>query len=138
MSEASEIRMGLLRRRISYEDFAERCGISLESFKEMMNRGDLSGEVLNEYAALDVVDVVGGIREQEFGEETEDRCHFGRECLNDRIQIIEFEDGRRAGMVRKRKEFRPKYGLPCEVRDSGESGWLELVGKYRSNGVRLD
>ena len=163
MSDATEIRMGLLRRRVSIEAFAVQCGLSVNALREMLDGGELSGEVLSCYAALEV----GGVGEKqvedvpkkevkevkveqegELGEVCKNidewepmeevTCVFGRACTNDRIQIIVFSDGRRDGMIRKKKDFRPRHGLPCEVRESADAGWLELVGNYRNNGVRLD
>ena len=160
MSDATEIRMGLLRRRVSIEAFAIQCGLSVNALREMLDGGELSGEVLSCYAALEVGGVgekqVEDVPKKEVEVEQEDElgevcknidewepmeevtCVFGRPCRNDRIQIIVFSDGRRDGMIRKKKEFRPRHGLPCEVRESADAGWLELVGNYRNNGVRLD
>ena len=160
MSDATEIRIGLLRSRVSIEAFAIQCGLSGNALREMLDVGELSGEVLSCYAALEV----GGVGEKqvedvpkkevkveqegELGEVCKNidewepmeevTCVFGRPCRNDRIQIIVFSDGRRDGMIRKKKDFRPRHGLPCEVRESADAGWLELVGNYRNNGVRLD
>ena len=160
MSDATEIRMGLLRRRVSIEAFAIQCGLSVNALREMLDVGELSGEVLSCYAALEV----GGVGEKqvedvpkkeveveqegELGEVCKNidewepmeevTCVFGRPCRNDRIQLIVFSDGREDGVIRKKKEFRPRHGLPCEVRESADAGWLELVGNYRNNGVRLD
>ena len=160
MSDATEIRMGLLRRRVSIEAFAVQCGLSVNALREMLDGGELSGEVLSCYAALEV----GGVGEKqvedvpkkevkveqegelgdvcmnidEWEPMEEGACVFGRPWRNDRIQIIVFSDGREDGVIRKKKEFRPRHGLPCEVRESEDAGWYELVGNYRNNGVRLD
>ena len=123
MGEVDDIRVGLLRRRVTHEEFAESCGMGLSDFKSMLESGEVSDGVRGAYAALDA-----GVR----------GCVFGRAVVNDRIQVINYVDGVEAGKVRKKREFRPREGLPCEVRESGEDGWLELVGKYRDNGVRLD
>lgn len=64
-------------------------------------------------------------------------CWSGRAVVNDRLMVVEFDDGT-SGMVRKHRDFKPKRGLVMEVRHSEESGFYELVGEYRKNGVRLD
>lgn len=64
-------------------------------------------------------------------------CWSGRPVVNDRILVVEFDDGT-SGMVRKKSDFKPKHGLVMEVRHSGEEGFYELVGEYRKNGARLD
>ena len=153
--------MGLLRRRVSVGEFAVQCGLSVNELNEEFASGELSDAVLAAYGSLDdngvgkkqVEDApkkeVEHVKEEgELGEvcknidewETieEVTCVFGRPCRNDRIQIIVFSDGRRDGMIRKKREFRPRHGLPCEVRESEDAGWYELVGNYRNNGVRLD
>ena len=61
MSDATEIRMGLLRRRVSIEAFAIQCGLSVNALREMLDVGELSGEVLSCYAALEV----GGVGEKQ-------------------------------------------------------------------------
>lgn len=147
MADATEIRMGLLRRRVSVGAFAVQCGLSVNELNEEFASGELSDAVQSAYESLDdngvgkkqVEDAPK--KEIELPEEApmeEVTCVFGRACTNDRIQIIVFSDGRRDGMLRKKKDFRPRHGLPCEVRESADAGWLELVGNYRNNGVRLD
>ena len=147
MVDATEIRMGLLRRRVSVGAFAKQCGLSVNALNEEFASGELSDAVQSAYGSLDnngvgkkqVEDTPK--KEVELPEEApmeEVTCVFGRACTNDRIQIIVFSDGRRDGMLRKKKEFRPRHGLPCEVKESADEGWLELVGRYRNNGVRLD
>ena len=161
MADATEIRMGLLRRRVSVGAFAVQCGLSVNALNEEFASGELSDAVRAAYESLDdngvgkkqvedapkkeveeveqegeLGEVCKNIDEWEPMEEV--TCVFGRPCRNDRIQIIVFSDGRRDGMIRKKKDFRPRHGLPCEVRESADAGWLELVGNYRNNGVRLD
>ena len=158
MVDATEIRMGLLRRRVSVGAFAKQCGLSVNALNEEFASGELSDAVQSAYAALEVggkgkkqvedapkkeVEQEGELGEvckniDEWEPMEEVTCVFGRACTNDRIQIIVFSDGRRDGMIRKKKDFRPRHGLPCEVRESADAGWLELVGNYRNNGVRLD
>ena len=147
MVDATEIRMGLLRRRVRGGAFAVQCGLSGNELNEEFASGELSDAVLAAYESLDDNGVgqkqVEELpkKEVELPEEApkeEVTCVFGRPCRNDRIQIVVFSDGRRDGMIRKKKEFRPRHGLPCEVRESVDAGWLELVGNYRNNGVRLD
>ncbi len=147
MADATEIRMGLLRRRVSVGAFAVQCGLSVNALNEEFASGELSEAVQSAYESLDdngmgkkqVEDAPK--KEIELPKEApmeEVTCVFGRPCTNDRIQIIVFSDGRRDGMLRKKKDFRPRHGLPCEVKESADAGWLELVGNYRNNGVRLD
>ena len=132
MEEASDIRMGLLRRKVSNERFAERCGMSVDALEEMLGSGEVSDEVLSHYVGLEV--------EEEAREEDEKRevlgVVFGRDVPNDRLQVVIFPDGSE-GKVRKKREFRPKHGLPCEVKESVEEGFHVLVGRYRDTGVRL-
>ena len=138
MINASEIRMGLVRRRVSQEVFAERCGVGLGALKEMFRVGEVSGEVMNEYAALDNAEEA--LKEGESSKESVDKnggCIFGRPVRNERLQLVVFPDGSEMRM-RKKMEFRPKYGLPCEGEPSEEEGFVRLVGLYRNNGVRLD
>ena len=156
--------MGLLRRRVSVGEFAVQCGLSVNELNEEFASGELSDAVLAAYGSLDdngvgkkqvedapkkEVEHVEHVEEEgELGEVCKNidewepieevTCVFGRPCRNDRIQIIVFSDGRRDGMIRKKREFRPRHGLPCEVRESEDAGWYELVGNYRNNGVRLD
>ena len=139
--------MGLLRRRVSVGAFAKQCGLSVNALNEEFASGELSDAVQSAYESLDDTGVgqkqveelpkkeVEQVEEAPMEEVT---CVFGRPCRNDRIQIVVFSDGRRDGMLRKKKDFRPRHGLPCEVRESVDAGWLELVGNYRNNGVRLD
>jgi len=135
MSEGNDIRVGLLRRRVTHDEFAESCGMSVRELKEMLDMGEVSDGVRGAYAALDAG---GEVRGGEIVEVDARSCVFGRPVKNESIQVIDYLDGGRAGMVRKRRDFKPRHGLPCEVKSSGEDGWLELVGKYRDNGVRLD
>ena len=156
--------MGLLRRRVSVGAFAVQCGLSVNELNEEFASGELSDAVRAAYESLDdngvgekqvedapkkEVEQVEDVKEEgERGEVCKNSdewepieevtCVFGRPCRNDRIQIIVFSDGRRDGMIRKKREFRPRHGLPCEVRESEDAGWYELVGNYRNNGVRLD
>ena len=137
MSESSDIRVGLLRRRVSLEEFAEQCGLSVNALEEELGGDSVGDGVLSAYAAL-VAKEEGFLGEKPVKEGlVEPTCVFGRPVTNDRIQIVVFSDGRRDGMLRKKRNFKPRHGLPCEVRESGEEGWLELVGSYRDNGVRL-
>ena len=150
MSEATEIRMGLLRRRVSVGAFAKQCGLSVNALNEEFASGELSEAVRTAYESLDdngvgkkqVEDAPKKeVEEVDLPEEApmeEVTCVFGRACRNDRIQLIVFSDGREDGVIRKKKDFRPRHGLPCEVKESDEKGWFELVGNYRNNGVRLD
>ena len=147
MVDATEIRMGLLRRRVSVGAFAVQCGLSVNELNEEFASGELSDAVFAAYGSLDDNGVgkkqmeelpkkeVEQVEEAPMEEVT---CVFGRPCRNDRIQIVVFSDGRRDGMIRLKKECRPRHGLPCEVRESVDAGWLELMGNYRNNGVRLD
>lgn len=64
-------------------------------------------------------------------------CWSGRPVVNQRLLVIEFDDGT-TGLVRKKEEFSPRHGLVMEVRALEEEGFYELVGEYRDNGVRLD
>ena len=132
MDEVGDIRMGLLRRKVSNERFAERCGMSVDVLEEMLGSGEVSDEVRSHYAGLEVA--------EEAREEDEKRevlgVVFGRAVTNDRLQLVVFPDGSE-GRLRKKREFRPKYGLPCEVKESVEEGFHVLVGRYRDNGVRL-
>jgi len=152
MSEAVEIRMGLLRRGVSHEVFAERCGMGVVLLKEMLRGGEVSDGVRGEYASLLVesgeeegnplVEVIAEEEEEEFadehGEEGDNKgCVFGRAVRNDVLQLVVFPDGSE-GLARKKRGFKPREGLPCEVETSDEEGFLNLVGKYRDNGVRLD
>ena len=150
MVDATEIRMGLLRSRVSVGAFAKQCGLSVNALNEEFASGELSDAVQSAYGSLDdngvgekqvedapkkEVEQVDPPEEALIEEVT---CVFGRACTNDRIQIVVFSDGRRDGMLRKKKDFRPRHGLPCEVKEYADAGWLELVGNYRNNGVRLD
>ena len=135
MSDGNEIRVGLLRHRVTHEEFAESCGMGVREIKEMLDGGEVSDGVRGTYAALDAG---GEVRDGEIVEVSTRHCIFGRPVNNDCIQVVEFLSGGRAGMMRKRRDFKPRHGLPCEVRDSVDDGWLELVGEYRDNGVRLD
>ena len=155
MSDSNEIRMGLLRMRKSHEWFANRCGMGVGELKEMFEGGELSEGVRGEYAALlwevespeveEEKDVVEDVVEKEeevlpIEQEKEKEhkgCVFGRPVRNAILQLVVFTDGSE-GMIRKKAEFKPKPGLPCEVETSDEEGFLNLVGKYRPNGVRLD
>lgn len=123
MSESSEIRMGLVRRGVSHAEFAERCGIGMEVLKASL-LGEMSDEVRNGWASLEVEGVTRA-------------CVSGKLVRNDTIMFVEFPDGVR-GLVRKRRNFLPKVGLPMEVELTDEAGVWRLVGKYRDNGVRLD
>jgi len=150
MADATEIRMGLLRRRVSVGAFAKQCGLSVNALNEEFASGELSEAVRTAYESLDdngvgkkqVEDAPKKeVEEVDLPEEApmeEVTCVFGRACRNDRIQLIVFSDGREDGVIRKKKDFRPRHGLPCEVKESDEKGWFELVGNYRNNGVRLD
>ncbi len=64
-------------------------------------------------------------------------CWSGRAVVNDRLMLVEFDDGT-VGKVRKKSDFKPKHGLVMEVRPSEEEGFYELVGEYRKTGIRLD
>ena len=155
MSDSNEIRMGLLRMRKSHEWFANRCGMGVGELKEMFEGGELSEGGRGEYAAVvgeveapegeEEKDVVEDVVEKEeevlpIEQEKEKEhkgCVFGRPVRNAILQLVVFTDGSE-GMIRKKAEFKPKPGLPCEVETSDEEGFLNLVGKYRLNGVRLD
>ena len=133
MSEIGEIRMGLVRRGVSHEVFAERCGMGIGALKDMLRGGELSDGVRSEYAALLVEE---GSADEQGEEEANKGCVFGRAVRNDVLQVVVFSDGSE-GLVRKKRDFKPREGLPCEVETSDEEGFLNLVGKYRDNGVRL-
>jgi len=135
MSDGNEIRVGLLRRRVTHEEFAESCGMGVREIKEMLDGGEVSDGVRGAYAALDAG---GEIRDGDIVEVDTRRCVFGRAVKNDTLQVIDYLGGGKAGMLRKRRDFKPRHGLPCEVKASVEDGWLDLVGRYRDNGVRLD
>ena len=135
MSDGNDIRVGLLRRRVTHEEFAESCGMGVRELKGMLDGGEVSDGVRGAYAALEAG---GEMRDGDIVEVDTRRCVFGRAVKNDTIQVIDYLGGGKAGMLRKRRDFKPRHGLPCEVRASGEDGWLELVGNYRDNGVRLD
>ena len=47
--------MGLLRRKVSYREFAESCGMSEVALKKQLDNDVLSDEVLGAYASLEVV-----------------------------------------------------------------------------------
>ena len=128
--------MGLLRRRMSRESFAERCNLSEVELSVMLEGGEVSGSVLSEYAALENEGVALEVLEEVEEVKELDTCVFGRPVRNSRLQIIVFGDGRE-GKARKKESFRPRAGLPCEVEVSAEEGFLTLVGRYRDNGVRL-
>ena len=162
MSESNELRMGLLRMRKSHEWFADRCGMCVRELKDMLEGEELSDGVRSEYAALTLegegeAEELRGrtlcevFAEEEVEKEKEEEvlpieqekeeehkgCVFGRPVRNAVLQMVVFPDGSE-GLVRKKPDFKPKAGLPCEVETSDEEGFLNLVGKYRNNGVRLD
>ena len=114
--------MGLVRRGVSHAEFAERCGIGMEVLKASL-LGEMSDEVRNGWASLEVEGVTRA-------------CVSGKLVRNDTIMFVNFPDGT-TGLVRKKKDFKPKEGLPMEVEETDESGVWRLVGDYRSNGVRL-
>ena len=120
---------------MTHEEFAEGCGMSVRELRDMLDGGEVSDGVRGAYAALDAG---GEMRDGDIVESETRRCVFGRAVKNDTIQVIDYLGGGKAGMLRKRRDFKPRHGLACEVKSSGEDGWLELVGKYRDNGVRLD
>ena len=128
MVEGDEIRLGLLRRRMSQVDFAERCGIGLEELKDQLS-GEVSMDVVGMYAALEV--------EREVMESGRRKCWARKAVVNDRLLLVGFGDGSE-GRVRKKNSFKPRMGIVLEVEPSEEEGWWKLVGKYRDNGVRLD
>lgn len=128
--------MGLLRRRMSRESFAKRCKISENELSEMLEGGEVSGEVMNEYTALENEGEPLCDLEEEVEVNELNSCVFGRPVRNKRLQIVVFGDGREV-KVRKKESFRPRVGLPCEVKVSEEEGFYALVGRYRDNGVRL-
>jgi len=53
MVDATEIRMGLLRRRVSVGAFAVQCGLSVNELNEEFASGELSDAVLAAYESLD-------------------------------------------------------------------------------------
>ena len=123
--------MSLVARGMSHAEFAERCGVSLGVLKGMLRSGIVSGEVANGYTSLVAGEDLVGSEEAGVG------SVFGRPVRNDRLQVIEFTDGSK-GYVRKKRDFKPRFGLPCEVEASDEEGFMRLIGRYRDNGVRLD
>ena len=130
MSGASEVRMGLLRRKVSYREFAESCGISEIILRAQLDNDVLSDEVLSAYASLEVE---GGSKLAP----KHRKCLSDKAVRNDFVMMVKFEDGSR-GLVRKKKDFKPKENMAMEVEETDESGVWRLVGKYRNNGVRLD
>ena len=141
MSVGRSIRMSLVARGLSHEDFAMRCGVDVLELKAMLSSGEVSEGVLNEHASMmdgnvatrSVYEALDrGVLVERLGGGA---CVFGRPVRNDVLQVVVFSDGRE-GMVRKKRGFKPRQGLPCEVETSDEEGFLNLVGKYRDNGVR--
>lgn len=130
MSGASDVRMGLLRRKVSYREFAESCGISEIILRAQLDNDVLSDEVLNGYASLEVEGKKDLAPKQR-------KCWTDKEVRNEYVMMVKFEDGS-SGLVRKKSDFKPKAGMEMEVEESDESGVWRLVGKYRKNGVRLD
>ena len=122
--------MGLLRRKVSYREFAESCGMSEVALKKQLDNDVLSGEVLSAYASLEVE---GGSKLAP----KQRKCLSDKAVRNDFVMMVKFEDGSK-GLVRKKKDFKPKENMAMEVEESDESGVWRLVGKYRNNGVRLD
>ena len=122
--------MGLLRRKVSYREFAESCGISEIILRAQLDNDVLSGEVLSAYASLEVEG------SQETAPERR-KCVSDKAVRNEFVMMVKFEDGSK-GLVRKKKDFKPKENMAMEVEESDESGVWRLVGKYRNNGVRLD
>ena len=86
--------MGLLRRRMSRESFAERCNLSEVELSEMLEGGEVSGGVLSEYAALENEGVALEVLEEVVEVKELDTCVFGRPVRNSRLQIVVFGDGR--------------------------------------------
>ena len=73
MSEGSEVRMGLVRHRVSLREFAERCGIGLSELNLMLHsEEDLSDEVRGAYAVLEAGGS-GGIRLSTWGQSSSQR-----------------------------------------------------------------
>ena len=130
MSGASDVRMGLLRRKVSYREFAESCGISEIILRAQLDNDVLSDEVLNGYASLEV----GGKKVEA---PKQRKCWADKGVRNEYVMMVKFEDGS-GGLVRKKRDFKPKAGMEMEVEESDELGGWRLVGKYRNNGVRLD
>ena len=130
MSGASDVRMGLLRRKVSYREFAESCGISEIILRAQLDNDVLSDEVLNGYASLEI----GGKKVEA---PKQRKCWADKGVRNEYVMMVKFEDGS-GGLVRKKSDFKPKAGMEMEVEESDELGVWRLVGKYRNNGVRLD
>ena len=124
MGEAGDIRAGLFRRKLSYGEFAERCGMSEVVLRESLRGGDVGDDLRTAYASLEGE---GSLRR---------KCLSGKGVLNEFLMLVNFPDGT-TGLVRNKKDFQPKEGLPMEVEETDESGVWRLVGDYRSNGVRL-
>ena len=137
MDESHEIRKGLVRMRVSMEEFAKHLGISLEVLRESLRGGDPGEGVLSGYACLEVLKGGELVESEVVLEKGEDvSCVFGRPVRNVRLQVVKFSDGTE-GRLRKKASFRPRHGLPCEVELSEEEGFFRLVGRYRDNGLRL-
>lgn len=136
-----EIKLGLVRHRISREEFAGRCGLGLDELQEMLDGGELSDEVRGAYAVLEAGESLESCNElaASLGGDMGVRriCWAGKAVRNPHILVVCFDDGE-TGMVRKKEWFKPKSGAVLEVEPSEESGLWRLVGDYRPNGVRLD
>ena len=135
MGEAGDIRAGLFRRKLSYGEFAERCGMSEVVLRESLRGGDVGDDLRTAYASLEVEGVtradapmapMGHAR----------ACVSGKLVRNDTIMFVNFPDGT-TGLVRKKKDFKPKEGLPMEVEETDESGGWRVVGDYRRIGGGL-
>ena len=139
--EATEIALGLVRHRMSREEFAKRCGLGLAELQEMLEGGALSDEVRGAYAVLEAGESLESCNElaASLGGEMggRRRCWAGKAVINPHLLVVCFDDGE-TGMVRKKEWFKPRAGAVLEVEPSEESGMWRLVGDYRPNGVRLD
>ena len=132
MSEGSEVRMGLVRHRVSQREFAERCGIGVSELSAMLDgKEELIDSVRNAYALLEVEGMEKGDRG---GSRI---CWSGRAVRNPNLLVVYFNDGE-TGLVRKKEWFQPGHGMEMEVEPSEEESFWRLVGDYRPNGVRLD
>ena len=136
-----EIKLGLVRHRISREEFAGRCGLGLDELQEMLDGGELSDEVRGAYAVLEAGEDLESCNEfaASLGGDIVGRriCWAGKAVRNPHLLVVCFDDGE-TGTVRKKDWFKPKTGAVLEVEPSEESGLWRLVGDYRPNGVRLD
>ena len=143
----TEIRMWMVRNKVTQEEFAKRCSLSVEDLRDELSLSVVSDGLIEAYKSISASScrMVGGetpSRAEKLHEtktpcaELKEGCIFGPSVPNDRLQIVIMPDGGRV-KARKKANFLPKYGMPCEVEESEEDGFVVLVGSYRNNGVRL-